>query len=487
MRTIFALALGLLFLSGSFAATLNHDDTESFEHEDSSQSFSRRLAHHSLTLKRTLVEFIEDECQTEGEDRKVLTLLERVQNDLDDLFESARKTLNLELRQQSSIMHLDVADKEQLKEVFYGGLPHVVHCAKDSDRVHRVFEEAASVLKVSGVMPVTLDCEAPLPSGQSTRERFFPKDRKNTKDDDASAVTLFTVADGGSPRIFTLKLDTKSTSEEFVDYVVKRTAASVTVLKEGKDLKSACLSRKNCVLVVPAAPLGAGSEELTALEKVAAKNRGVSFVQVPLSQFKLNIEKELPASDSDIPPPRLLFLTQGAKKDAPYKGKYYSGRLDESAVSEFLTSARAGKSLITMKKTPSVTRRRNDDEKDAPSSSSSSSKRDREARKKEEKEKEKEKEKKMTKEELVKKLKEAEEQRKKEMEKEAKRNHFYEDDSHSGDLEEPEIEVITLDDEDGFEAAPPRKASKPSSSSSSDFAEAEGDDDDQDDGSAFDE
>jgi len=76
----------------------------------------------------------------------------------------------LDLLMGSHVQQLSAAQPDALKEVFFGGEPWIVQCSR-TGVVSAAFVKAPTYLGNLTTFAL-LDCEEPLPSGKSTRERF---------------------------------------------------------------------------------------------------------------------------------------------------------------------------------------------------------------------------------------------------------------------------------------------------------------------------
>jgi hypothetical protein len=178
---------------------------------------------------------------------------------------------------------IDTANTDWLKEVLFGGRPWILYCDEKgrgkSSQLPAVFQESASQLK--GIASFgRLDCWQRTASGKTLAHRFdFPK-----------PPVMFAVANGNPPMLLDFEGMTKP-------WQLRRKAqtylgAEVTRIDSSETFKSACTSRRACVVVgfKTATML---SETLSVLQPLLQEHRGVRAVSVDTSVWKVKMDKKL--------------------------------------------------------------------------------------------------------------------------------------------------------------------------------------------------
>lgn len=170
-----------------------------------------------------------DEAMGIKELSRVWRLVRNQQNLVNDAFQSLNEKFSNTIRSISGIVTIRTEVASDLTDLFYGGEPFMVQCVSVTDTVNRVFIEAANDLSAAGVTPAALDCNAQLPSGKTTFERFF-EGKKHEE------PFFFYTANRLKPRSFILKPHV--TPEMLVAFSLNATKPKFTKVTNQEDLRS---------------------------------------------------------------------------------------------------------------------------------------------------------------------------------------------------------------------------------------------------------
>lgn len=166
----------------------------------------------------------------------------------------------LDLLMASHVEQLSAAQPDGLKEAFFGGEPWLVHCSAGllSPAFVKSPPYLANVTRFG-----LLDCEEPLPSGKSTRERFK-----------LGASAAFTAANGNGPRpVPTAAL---GSAYSLAAYVRSAVALPIVEATSDEQLATGCSARP-CLLLSERGVSGERARELS------AQQRRLRVVTVPAS------------------------------------------------------------------------------------------------------------------------------------------------------------------------------------------------------------
>ena len=201
---------------------------------------------------------------------------------------------------RSHVHALTPGDTAALKEAFYSGEPWVVECTKARKASQMVYD-AEGTLK--GVKMGTLDCDAVLPSGKTTYERFKLRAP-------SYGPVVLAMSNGERPQFAPRNVLTSG--HALAAWATGTTAAKVFAPTSTALFDSQCVRKPWCVVVV------AASGRLVDLERSAAQSlastaRRVRVVRVDSSKYNLLLD--LP--NGGVPPPTSSEATVLLLKQLP--------------------------------------------------------------------------------------------------------------------------------------------------------------------------
>lgn len=205
---------------------------------------------------------------------------------------------------RSSVQALDASDTASLRRVFFSGDPWIVECTSRGRASPMVYEAESSL---RGVAMGTLACDAKLPSGQTTFERF-----KLT----APSYGPVVLAASNMERPQIAPKTALASAATLTAWAKGATKAKLFNPSSGAQFESQCARKPWCLVVLTAGSRLADSER-KALQSLAERERRLRIAKVDASVSNLIIE--LPSGV--LPPPTasqstLLLLKGGA----PAKG-----------------------------------------------------------------------------------------------------------------------------------------------------------------------
>lgn len=206
----------------------------------------------------------------------------------------------------SKVVAISIDDTVALKSVFYSGQPWLVQCSKGRAAT-QVLSDAEGSLKAARLG--VLDCDAVLPSGKTTYQRF-------KLSPPTSCPVYLAIANMEKPQI--VPCNELRSGSHLAAWAAKTTKPKVFAPTTTAAFDSQCLKKAWCVLV-----LSAGSRlndaERAAVAALAEAERRVRVVKVDTSNYNLLLD--LP---SGVPEPRaghatvvLVKQLEGAEESAP--------------------------------------------------------------------------------------------------------------------------------------------------------------------------
>eukprot|EP01051_Picozoa_sp_SAG22_P005690 SAG22_NODE_345_length_11911_cov_15.741217_8_plen_487_part_00 len=225
---------------------------------------------------------------------------------------------------EGAVVYLSVEEPEALREVFASGEPWLVWCSDsasqkdDVSAIHSVVTNAAPLLKRHATVGI-LDCSAELPSGKTTYEKAGL--------DAKLKPVLFLSANGQKPT--QIKPKYAASAEALTVHVSEKAKPVLRRPTSPDHLKSGCLSRKWCALVLTdGKPTGDTKEHL---DHMVRSFRSVSFSSVDARKYRLSTTPKVLTKfepKPDRPTMLLLHKTKIKGKPVLLAKKYNEGDID---------------------------------------------------------------------------------------------------------------------------------------------------------------
>ena len=191
----------------------------------------------------------------------------------------------------SHVKAISVADAAALKQVFKSGEPWLIECVKPGKGPSPVFSDAWGSL-TSGAKLATLDCNAQLPSGKSTYERF------KLRQPNYGPVILVT-ANTERPQM--VPKNVLSSGAAIAKWASSITKAKLYPLSAASQFDGQCV-RKSWCLVALTATGRLNDAEKKAMKTIVEAERGLRVVKIDAS--KHNLLLDLPGGAVSAPDPK---------------------------------------------------------------------------------------------------------------------------------------------------------------------------------------
>lgn len=169
----------------------------------------------------------------------------------------------LDMLMSTHVEQLSVAQPDALKEVLFGGEPWLVHCSRTGIVLPAYMKSPRYLGNIPDLRFGLLDCEEPLPSGKSTRERFK-----------LGSSAIFTTANGNGPR--PLPAAALNSAYALAAYVRTAVALPIVEVTTDEQLAAGCLIRP-CLLLAERAVSG------DTARNISAAHRKLRVMTVPAS------------------------------------------------------------------------------------------------------------------------------------------------------------------------------------------------------------
>tara|TARA_B100000513_G_scaffold118971_2_gene52303 strand:+ start:98 stop:1417 length:1320 start_codon:yes stop_codon:yes gene_type:complete len=202
----------------------------------------------------------------------------------------AALAMGLSVLLSSRVRTIKTTDSAALKHVFFSGEPWLVECLSNrsgTSSASSLMEEAAPKLG-SGISAAVMNCDAMLPSGKTTLQRF-----KLTR---PSKGRMFLLA-ANVDRPLLAPNEALRSGVKLAAWATRLSKPLVVSASSSPLLEQHCLKRKWCVLVVAAGGRLVDAER-AAIQSIAGGARTARCVTVDSS--KMNLSLDLPGG---IPPP----------------------------------------------------------------------------------------------------------------------------------------------------------------------------------------
>jgi len=227
----------------------------------------------------------------------------------------------------------------EMKEAFFGGRSWLIQCIDDKGvyPVHEITKKTAGLLAAESKAKVgALVCDEKMPSGNTFWKRFNLKRRSLNQD----TPLLFLAANGDPPKPVAAKHS--QNSKKLAEYVLTQSKSVVHKLKSDSDLRTHCLRRRFCVMLVSA---GEYYPPSWLMDKVVSRFRSARFVSVDSDKYRLSLESEVSltklATVPDGSPHMMVLAPRRGKKTGKVKGvgvTLHSEKFDANDVTVFLES-----------------------------------------------------------------------------------------------------------------------------------------------------
>lgn len=191
-----------------------------------------------------------------------------------------------------SYSKLDINHSDSLKQILYGGSPHLILCDYPSNPYNKnnkssLKKAAGAVYTNLGLSTYGIDCEAKLPkTGKTIVETLrLPE-----------SILAFTVANGASARPIGSQMLTDI--EKLPKFIEGNITPRAPQLQKPSDFESICLSRKKCIV---ASNRGIVKKDFIDkfLIPAVSKHRSVRAVTVDRSKFLLRPSEEILGTRSE--------------------------------------------------------------------------------------------------------------------------------------------------------------------------------------------
>lgn len=214
---------------------------------------------------------------------------------------------------RSGVLPLEASDTATLRRVFFSGEPWLVECTPRGRASPMVYEMEGSM---RGVAMGTLACDATLPSGQTTFERFKLKPP-------SYGPVVLAAANMERPQI--APKNALASAATLAAWAKGATKPKLYNPASGAQFESQCARKPWCLVVLTAGSRLADSER-KALQSLAERERRLRITKVDASKSNLIIE--LPSGA--LPPPTasqstLLLLKGGASAKGTKAGEGEGG------------------------------------------------------------------------------------------------------------------------------------------------------------------
>jgi len=173
----------------------------------------------------------------------------------------------------NGMQRIDTGNEKQMKEVFFGGNPWLIFCTNKTVPDAKITKLLTKTRKKLGdeFSLGVLDCTNKLPSGNTIFERFKIKPSK-------SSQALVLAVNGKTKQIPKEKATTASALKAFVK---KKSKVRVANVRKQKAWEKYCMNQRVCGALV------VGTYEDRTIQNLANLHRGVQFVVVNASYYKL--------------------------------------------------------------------------------------------------------------------------------------------------------------------------------------------------------
>mmetsp|Transcript_57054 Transcript_57054/g.134724 ORF Transcript_57054/g.134724 Transcript_57054/m.134724 type:complete len:405 (+) Transcript_57054:96-1310(+) len=231
---------------------------------------------------------------------------------------------------RGSISTLDLANKEQLKSVFFGGEPWLLQCANENVTVHQAFATAAQKLTATtDIRFAALDCTGKLPSNKT----FFQRFKLPPVNFSSSNPAAFLSTNGDMP----IQVPTKYVSDpaKLIEWAEKYSKASVKECSWEKTFQQYCVNKEHCVMLHTKGKTKAPAW----LPKLMAKHRTIKYLSINRKRHQTSFDGQvrMPRKDEI---PRLAVMTRTTDKEGKhsYAVTPHRGEWTESEVKAFVTA-----------------------------------------------------------------------------------------------------------------------------------------------------
>eukprot|EP00746_Dinoflagellata_sp_MGD_P111239 gnl/MRDRNA2_/MRDRNA2_48057_c0_seq1.p1 gnl/MRDRNA2_/MRDRNA2_48057_c0~~gnl/MRDRNA2_/MRDRNA2_48057_c0_seq1.p1 ORF type:complete len:365 (-),score=81.60 gnl/MRDRNA2_/MRDRNA2_48057_c0_seq1:164-1258(-) len=248
------------------------------------------------------------------------------------------------------IVQVDIQNEAWVKEVFFGGMPWIVHCldkrASVKQEVPEVFADSAFRISKMATFG-TLFCWERLANGKTLAQRFrLPK-----------PPVTFAVANGDPPLVLNLKNIVKP--QQLKQKADLYLTAQVTEVHTVTRFKELCSKRKICLVVIFQTP-DIRMSAVDLLMPLLDKRRNIRAIALDSTVWELRLDEWLLKRRSIVGNMRadLLCLMRG---EGPKRSGNFiraGDTLDQSEVSVFLDGCEQDKGTVFFKEMPWITRRK---------------------------------------------------------------------------------------------------------------------------------
>eukprot|EP00967_Tisochrysis_lutea_P055577 scaffold69937_cov31-Tisochrysis_lutea.AAC.2 len=193
----------------------------------------------------------------------------------------------------SKIGTLHADNAEVLKAVFFSGEPWLVECGRSGSPV--LYQAESSLPK--GTRAAILDCDATLPSGKTTLERFKISPNKR-----GPTILMFANAD----RPVVAPTVAVRSGSDLAKWATRLSKSRTVTLSSPSEFDQHCTRRKWCALVLSAGARTPSSES-TAITTLAKAHRAVRIVVLDTS--KMTVSEEILGLAGGLPEPSVVQST----------------------------------------------------------------------------------------------------------------------------------------------------------------------------------
>jgi hypothetical protein len=192
------------------------------------------------------------------------------------------------LKASSPMKNLMNADDEQLKDLFFGEKPYMIHCADTTEKLPKSFTDL-HLIKGNKIRFAYLNCSHILPSGKSIWERFKLKSEWKP--------TYFGIAPWIKPiQVHPTQMKDTQALKKFID---EELAPKATVVKSDKALWQHCNFQKNivyddrdisetCILILKGSKFTSMQYQLE--QRLVEKYPKVKFASADATKLRLSFE-----------------------------------------------------------------------------------------------------------------------------------------------------------------------------------------------------